>query len=48
VDTNDTQVWIIGQYAASESEWATWIGETSYIASGAEGGIGGIKRPAHA
>jgi hypothetical protein len=47
VDPNDTKVWIIGQYAAGESEWATWIGETSYIASGAEGSGGSIKRPAY-
>jgi hypothetical protein len=44
VDPNDTKVWIIGQYAA-QAEWATWIGESSYIASGAEGG--GINKPAH-
>jgi len=38
VDPNDTKVWVVGQYAADDSEWATWIGETSYIASSAEGG----------
>ena len=38
VDPNDTKVWVVGQYAAADSEWATWIGETSYIASSAEGG----------
>jgi hypothetical protein len=48
VDPNDTKVWVIGQYAAAESEWATWIGETSYIASGAEGSGSNVKRPAHA
>ncbi|MFN7946457.1 MAG: hypothetical protein U0Z53_13990 [Blastocatellia bacterium] len=38
VDTNDTKIWIVGQYPASESEWGTWIGETSYMAGSSEGG----------
>ena len=37
VDPNDTKVWVAGQYAADDSEWATWIGEASYIAESAEG-----------
>ena len=47
VDPNDTKVWIIGQYTAAEAEWGTWIGETSYIASNAEGSGGGVKKPAY-
>jgi hypothetical protein len=44
VDPNDTKVWVVGQYAATESEWATWIGETSYIASSAEGNSKTVAR----
>ncbi len=39
IDTNDTKIWIIGQYPASEAEWGTWIGETSYMAGSSEGGV---------
>jgi|GEM_PF-1324185 len=45
VDTNDTKIWVVGQYPAAESERGTWIGETSYIASSAEGNPA-IKKPA--
>lgn len=38
VDTNDTKIWIVGQYAAGEAECGTWIGETSYMAGSSEGG----------
>lgn len=27
---DDTEVWIIGQYAATETDWPTWIGAVSY------------------
>lgn len=37
VDPNDVKVWIIGQYATSPASWGTWIGETSYMTSMAEG-----------
>jgi hypothetical protein len=36
VDPNDVKVWIIGKYAAGESEGATWIGETSYLTDSPE------------
>jgi hypothetical protein len=45
VDTNDTKIWVIGQYPLSQSEWGTWIGETSYITSHSEGGVR-ARRPA--
>ncbi len=47
VDTNDTKIWIIGQYAATEAAGATWIGETSYIAGNAESSRG-VNRPVFA
>jgi hypothetical protein len=27
---DDTEVWLIGQYVATESDWPTWIGAVSY------------------
>jgi hypothetical protein len=36
VDPNDIKVWIIGKYAAAESEGGTWIGETSYLSGNSE------------
>ncbi len=47
VDTNDTKIWIIGQYTATEAECATWIGETSYIAGNAESS-NGLNKPVFA
>jgi hypothetical protein len=28
---DDSGVWIIGQYAATENDWATWIGSVRYV-----------------
>jgi hypothetical protein len=47
VDTNDTRIWVIGQYAANESAGATWIGETSYMAGNAESSRG-VSNPVFA
>lgn len=37
VDPNDTRIWVIGQYPVTESEFGTWIGETSYMSGTTEG-----------
>jgi hypothetical protein len=33
---NDPVVWMIGQYAATEEDWATWIGAATYAVSESE------------
>lgn len=48
VDTNDMKVWVVGQYGAGSQECRTWIGETSYITSRAEGGAISARRSAPA
>src|SRR5262249_12299917 len=27
---DDPTIWVIGQYAATEEDWATWVGATAY------------------
>jgi hypothetical protein len=36
LDPSGSDFWIIGQYAISTNEWATWIGETTYAPRSSE------------
>ena len=44
---NELELAQVSEGSGPEVEWATWIGETSYIASSAEGKDGGVKKPAY-